>query len=437
MSGLPDECAGVPTSTLEAQVQQPPLKWSREYSAMAVAEGWDVFDNNEVGLEIERIDAPGDDGGELLEPPFASDREAIAHVYFKAQEGSALHQIALHVTLHAMKNYGLLVGVADRASGAAQVSDAEIAGGTKDALILRLFNAAGAAMADRGMTKNGPASWVTAGGKHAGKDWRELEIKGHDSHWQDKGFEAEFTYTITSGQRETRRVAALEEALAILDEPLLVIAPTAKPDNESSKLMTWLNARALVDFGKGFEQLDERDQDYLRGKADDENISPLENELGGTSDSQYHGEEERVDAAYEQQLRDRADQVICDSAGDSGEQRLLVTFIPKYWVTRGDAPPIYDAKKIEFDATEDLLSLKVEELQRLEDGNEVTDNIVNAALDDARIKHPVLGGPYAVEMAQKLAEFFGVDHVSNITEEMLDSARERHGIEAPLNGASP
>lgn len=79
------------------------LAWSSEDSAAATAEGWDVFDSSERGLEIERIDAPEDVAGEPLPPAFASDDHAIGHVYAKAQEGSALHQKALLLTLSQMR----------------------------------------------------------------------------------------------------------------------------------------------------------------------------------------------------------------------------------------------------------------------------------------------------------------------------------------------
>lgn len=81
------------------------LAWSHEDSAAATDEGWDVFDSSERGLEIERIDVPEDAAGELNEPVFASDDAAIGHVYARAQDGSALHQKALLLTLTRMKDF--------------------------------------------------------------------------------------------------------------------------------------------------------------------------------------------------------------------------------------------------------------------------------------------------------------------------------------------
>lgn len=82
-----------------------PLAWSREESAAATAEGWDVFDSSQRGLEIERIDDPEDATGETMPPAFASDEQAIGHVYARAQQGSALHQKALLLTLTWMKGF--------------------------------------------------------------------------------------------------------------------------------------------------------------------------------------------------------------------------------------------------------------------------------------------------------------------------------------------
>ena len=80
------------------------LKWTEADQKAAEAEGWNVFHSSDRGLEIERVDAP-EAGDQVLEPTFANDALAIGHVYFKAQEGSALHQKALTITLHGMKGF--------------------------------------------------------------------------------------------------------------------------------------------------------------------------------------------------------------------------------------------------------------------------------------------------------------------------------------------
>ena len=67
------------------------LDWTREDSAAATAEGWDIFDNSDYGEEIERIDCP-EDGSD---PLFESDDAAFAFVLYHAGLGSTLHVKAL------------------------------------------------------------------------------------------------------------------------------------------------------------------------------------------------------------------------------------------------------------------------------------------------------------------------------------------------------
>lgn len=63
---------------------------------------WDVFDNNERGLEIERIDRPFDDACDVptVNPWFDGDDEALALVHLLALAGepealAALEQIGM------------------------------------------------------------------------------------------------------------------------------------------------------------------------------------------------------------------------------------------------------------------------------------------------------------------------------------------------------
>lgn len=72
------------------------LDWTPEDSDAATKEGWAVFscycsNSRPEGFEeIQRVDEAG---------VFESDNEAIAHVYFRATEGSVLHRKALLYTL--------------------------------------------------------------------------------------------------------------------------------------------------------------------------------------------------------------------------------------------------------------------------------------------------------------------------------------------------
>lgn len=69
-------------------------EWSASDSEASVIEGWDVFENNEYGTEIERIDDPLDGS----DPVFDGDDSAITYVKHRASQGSDRHirALALH-----------------------------------------------------------------------------------------------------------------------------------------------------------------------------------------------------------------------------------------------------------------------------------------------------------------------------------------------------
>ena len=56
--------------------------WSVADSLASGVEGWDIFDNSERGMEIERIDDKAE---------FANDAEAVAYVSKRMDEGSSRH----------------------------------------------------------------------------------------------------------------------------------------------------------------------------------------------------------------------------------------------------------------------------------------------------------------------------------------------------------
>jgi len=74
-------------------------KWSDADSAAATAEGWNIFDSDERGLEIERIDCPDDRD----EPAFDCDDAAVAHCVRRAAEGSEMHKRALTIYAESLK----------------------------------------------------------------------------------------------------------------------------------------------------------------------------------------------------------------------------------------------------------------------------------------------------------------------------------------------
>jgi len=69
------------------------LQWSfpLEWQKIAIAEGWNVFDSSDYGLQIERIDDP-EDGSE---PKFEGDEAAVDFVRRRAREGSRMHRMTL------------------------------------------------------------------------------------------------------------------------------------------------------------------------------------------------------------------------------------------------------------------------------------------------------------------------------------------------------
>lgn len=72
----------------------PSIEWTREQSAQAQQEGWDIFHVDRSPThqyEIERIDVP-EDGSP---PVFDGDAEAWEHIVVRAAAGSVLHSHAL------------------------------------------------------------------------------------------------------------------------------------------------------------------------------------------------------------------------------------------------------------------------------------------------------------------------------------------------------
>lgn len=70
--------------------------WTERDGVAALQEGWDIFYVDGSYHDIQRVDEP-----EVGAPVFASDAEAIAHVFWRASAGSALHRKALAICMHA------------------------------------------------------------------------------------------------------------------------------------------------------------------------------------------------------------------------------------------------------------------------------------------------------------------------------------------------
>lgn len=84
---------------IDPNIVDDPGKWTRADSVSSCKEGWDVFDTSEGYSEIERLDEMTDPNDELgnIDPVFKSDKEAIAFVTRKAQQGSERHRKALRI----------------------------------------------------------------------------------------------------------------------------------------------------------------------------------------------------------------------------------------------------------------------------------------------------------------------------------------------------
>ena len=95
------------------------------------------------------------------------------------------------------------------------------------------------------------------------------------------------------------------------------------------------------------------------------------------------------------------------------EKRILAIFQPQAW--ERDYAVDIDGR-CEVDVTDKVLSLALDEIIGLDDDDYDTDDLV-----DLR----VLGhnGPFYVTVKEQVAEFFGVDRLADVTQEMLDAAR--------------
>lgn len=105
--------------------------------------------------------------------------------------------------------------------------------------------------------------------------------------------------------------------------------------------------------------------------------------------------------------------------------RVLGTFFKQVWGGRKNdlALPV---GAVPFDATKAVLALPIEELRALEDHDYSTDAIGQA--------HIEWDGPFGVEIEDSLAKFFGVDAVSEITEQMLAAKRVLYADEPSEDG---
>lgn len=130
----------------------------------------------------------------------------------------------------------------------------------------------------------------------------------------------------------------------------------------------------------------------------------------------YDGAEERADAFHAQQLRDRLDQA---ETIEVGEPRIVGTFFRQAW----DADDrLIDLNSEDFDATEEILGMSLEDIQNLKDNHVDT--------DDIGARHVTHNGPFTVRITDNIATFFEAGTLADITQDMLDAKREAYGIQA-------
>lgn len=95
-------------------------------------------------------------------------------------------------------------------------------------------------------------------------------------------------------------------------------------------------------------------------------------------------------------------------------RRIVGTYHKQQWDGRDCAINLGEA---EFDATDAVLNLSLADIQALEDDSENTDDLGN--------KHVDWSGPHFVHLESAVADYFGVDTVKDINEELLEFARKR------------
>lgn len=104
---------------------------------------------------------------------------------------------------------------------------------------------------------------------------------------------------------------------------------------------------------------------------------------------------------------------ICGSCAQMAP-RIIGTFTKQQWDGRNNS---VHCGEEEFDATDHILLMEPAAVRQLQDDRENTDCIGQA--------HVSWNGPHQVSIVDSICEFFGVDDVSEITDEAMADARER------------
>jgi len=93
---------------------------------------------------------------------------------------------------------------------------------------------------------------------------------------------------------------------------------------------------------------------------------------------------------------------------------IIGKFNKQEWIN--DTALSVDIEK--FDATSHVLNMGLSDIWELEDNQYSTDHI-----GEAYVEH---NGPFEVEITESICEFFGVDNLEEITQNMIDEAKSLH-----------
>lgn len=105
-------------------------------------------------------------------------------------------------------------------------------------------------------------------------------------------------------------------------------------------------------------------------------------------------------------------------------ERVTGNFLKQKWGGRKNDDAIWCGED-EFDATDHVLLMPLDQIIELEDGSESTDELGRA--------HVPWDGPCEVNVVDSIKSFFGVSDLEDISEEALEYARRRIDPAAPMD----
>ena len=108
----------------------------------------------------------------------------------------------------------------------------------------------------------------------------------------------------------------------------------------------------------------------------------------------------------------------------TNRKHIIATFTPQRMSE--DKDYIYDIEGAdrEVEVTSKILSMPLREIHVLKDDQYNTDDLVEHEHD----------GPFRVEVVDSIIEFFDVDTLKNITQDMLDKTRKKWGADTAEEG---